>query len=176
MNESLQGLFGAFEGDPSPANFIRLREAVIAEPAYNPWADDLREAARLLGAGEAERAKEALVPVMANYLLSPRACRLLADIYGRLGDEANARHARDLAAICLRALAASGDGTADRPHLVLRVTDEYDVLGFLGKRWVRQSLRERGGRTCDVFEVEGGGEVWFDITEAHRRMGGPFRA
>jgi hypothetical protein len=172
VSTDLQARFDRFAGDPSPEHFLLLRDAVIAGPAYNPAAGDLREAGRLLEAGEAERAKETLVPAMGNYLLSPRAYRFLAKAHEALGDGENARRGRELAEACLRALVASGDGTAGRPLLVLRVSDEYDVLGFLGKRWTRQSLRQREGRAFDVFELEGGGEIWFDITAAFGRLGG----
>jgi hypothetical protein len=176
MTIGLQDLFERFAGDPSPEHFHRLREQMVAEPTYNPAADDMEVAGRLLADGEAERAREALVPVMTNYLLSPRAHLLLAVACERLGETEAALRRRALAEACLRALLASGDGSATRPYLVTRVSDEHDVLGHVGARWARQSLRRRDGRAFDVFDLEGGGEVWFDITEALSRMGDRFRA
>ena len=176
MTAGLQDLFERFAGDPSPEHFHQLRERMVAEPTYNPAADDVEVAGRLLAGGEAERAREALVPVMTNYLLSPRAHLLLAAACERLGEAEDARRRRALAEACLRALLASGDGSAERPYLVTRVSDEYDVLDHVGARWTRQSLRRRAGRACDVFDLVGGGETWFDITEAVGRMGDLFRA
>lgn len=73
-------------------------------------------------------------------------------------------------AACVHAIITSGYGTDGRPYLVTRVSDEYDLLGFPQARWMCQSLRHHGGRACDVFDLEGGGEIWFDITGAFSRM------
>jgi len=174
MTAGLQDLFERFVGDPSPEHFLRLRERMVAEPTYNPAADDVEVAGRLLADGEAERAREALVPVMTNYLLSPRAHLLLAAACERLGEAEGARRGRAIAAACVLALLASGDGSAERPYLVTRVSDEHDVLDHVGARRTRQSLRRRDGRAFDVFDLVGGGEVWFDITEAYERLGGAY--
>jgi hypothetical protein len=172
MTTGLQGLFERFAADPSQEHFRALRAQMVDEPTYNPLAGDVEAAARLLADGDAARAWETLVPAMANHLLSPRAHLLLAAAAERLGEAEEARRRRDLAAACLRGILATGDGTAQRPYLVTRVSDEYDILDHVGARWTRQSLRRHGGRACEVFDLEGGGEVWFDITEAHSRMGG----
>lgn len=116
-----------------------------------------------------------MVPAMANYLLSPGAHLLLGDIYEKLGDEESARRERTIAIRCVKAILASGDGTADRPYLVTRVSDEYDVLAYLKKPMERQSLQQRGGRACDVMCCKDGSEIWFDISEAFGKLGGMMR-
>ncbi len=170
MTADLQDLFARFADDPSPDHHRQLHEAVVNDPAYAPWSPDVREAEALLRAGEAERARERLVPAMAGWLLSPRAHRLLAAIHEAAGGEERdqAGREREVAEACVRAIRASGDGTAERPCRVTRVTDAFDVLGALGRPWTRHRRVERGGRILDAFELAGGGAVWFDATEAHR--------
>jgi hypothetical protein len=172
----VQDEFLAFVNDPSPENFLRLRREVVGAPTYNPYTDEARDIERMLEAGDAERAKEMMVPAMANYLLNPGAHLLLGDIYEKLGDGEAARRERAVAAACLKAILASGDGTAGRPYLVTRVSDEYDVLAYLKRPTEGQSLRSCGGRMCDVIRCRDGGEVWFDVTEAFEKLGGQFRA
>ena len=58
-----------------------------------------------------------------------------------------------------------GDGP-DIPFVVNSIDEEYAILHMLGRKVVRQSLREIDGRYFDVFEFESPrhDDFWFDIT------------
>ncbi len=70
-------------------------------------------------------------------------------------------------------ICASGDGTAERPFVVVNTQDEYTLAhGLLRVREVRSQTPEPRGTTfCDRLEIEpvdnelfSGSEIWFDCT------------
>jgi len=68
-----QQLFEAFLKDTTTENFLRVRKAVISDPAYNPYSLDLKEASELLGKGRVREAQSRLDKAGTNLLLSPSA-------------------------------------------------------------------------------------------------------
>lgn len=68
--------------------------------------------------------------------------------------------------ICIDCILSTGDGSKDQPYLVLRTSDEYDVLEHLDKKVKQQSLTGNGEKRFDVLECEDGSEYWFDVTDA----------
>ena len=81
-----------------------------------------------------------------------------------LEDAAKAKAEREAAAKCVEGVLATGDGSADKPYLVTRVSDEYDLLRHLKKARTTQGLRHKDGKAFDVMSCTDGTEVWFDIT------------
>jgi hypothetical protein len=65
---------------------------------------------------------------------------------------------------------ATGDGSADKPYLVSRVSDEYDILRHTKKGMKGQSLRTKGDKSFDVIACQDGQELWFDITAVFGSM------
>jgi hypothetical protein len=108
-----------------------------------------------------------LLDLMPGAMLSPGTHRLLADCYERLGQLGAAGRERTLARIAVRAILNSGDGTAERPWVVLRVSDESDALAELGRTSRHVRYEERGDRLIDLHECDDGTEVWFDVTLLH---------
>ncbi len=111
-----------------------------------------------------KEAREKLEKAMPNLLLSPRAHGMAAMAAEGLDDAAKAKAERDAAAKCVEGMLATGDGSADKPYLVTRVTDEYDLLRHLKKVRDAQGLRHKDGKAFDVMSCTDGTEVWFDIT------------
>ena len=68
---------------------------------------------------------------------------------------------------CIRGILSTGDGTADKPYQVTRVSDEYDVLGHLGILPQGQSLTLKNGKAFDRLQC-GGSELWFDVTSVFK--------
>ena len=178
MEESVREQLNAFLQAPSAGGFLRLREAVIESSGYAPYARDLHQANALLKEGKLEEARDHLLSAMANYLLNPGAHQMLAYAHHELGDEQAARFEHAVAAAMMQGILSTGDGTAERPYLVLHTADEYDVLRHLDKRPQQQSLVEAAGKRLDRQQCDDGSEIWFDVTVqlAHLRQQFPPRA
>lgn len=63
----------------------------------------------------------------------------------------------------LVSLRSTGDGTELSPWVVLRVSDEYDLLRAAGRRSVGQRLVDVAGVPCDRHELDDGSTVWFRL-------------
>jgi hypothetical protein len=111
-----------------------------------------------------KEAQEKLEKAMPNLLLSPRAHGMAAMAADGLDDAAKAKAEREAAAKCVEGMLSTGDGSADKPFLVTRVSDEYDLLRHLKKARTSQGLRHKDGKSFDVMSCTDGTEVWFDIT------------
>lgn len=157
-------LLGAHLADPTPETLEPLRDAVRAAPGFDP---ELRVRGRvdaLLREGRFDDAVAALEETMPGSLLSPAAHAMLATALEHTGRaEGAARHAR-LARAALDGILATGDGTAERPWSVLRISDEYDVVDSLGTRPVSQGLLADATRRIDRIECEDGRTLHFDAT------------
>ena len=166
----IQKHFATFLKKPTQESFLRVRGALVASPAYAPYASDLDDVAKLVKAGKWKEAQAKLQGAMPNLLLSPRAHRFASRVATALGDPKGAEAERAIADKCIQGILSTGTGTAERPYLVTRVADEYDVLGHLGKRKRVQGLRRQGDRSHDVIQCEDGAEVWFDITDVFKQL------
>ena len=108
---------------------------------------------------------------MPNLLLSPRAHLCAAMIAESEGDEERRRMEGAVAYACVQGILSTGDGTKQRPYVVTRTSDEYDVLQFLGKELESQSLLEEEDRHYDQLRCKDGSEMWFDVTDPLGRLG-----
>lgn len=157
-------LVGAHLADPTPETLEPLRDAVRAAPGFDPELRVREQADALLRDGRYDDAVIALEASMPGSLLSPAAHAMLATALKRSGRPDGAgRHAR-LARAALDGILATGDGTAERPWSVLRISDEYDVVDSLGTRPVGQGLLADGSRRIDRIECQDGRTLHFDVT------------
>ena len=166
----MQELFVAFLSDPTPESFRAVREFVVNSPNYNGYSQDLRDMECALDEKRFADVKSTFAEAQPNLLLSPLAHLLLS---AALKEEGNAR-ASDLERFicfrCVDGLTSTGDGTRARPYLVLRTSDEYDVLNAQGKQFASQHLVHEGGKSYDCMTCDDGTELWFDITEMMAAM------
>lgn len=163
-------LFASFMESRNDETFLALRQQIIASDAYQPYSDEFTTAEQLIDLYSLDEAREALEDTMPNLLLSPRAHRLLAEIDLEAGDVQSADRERMMAAACVEGVLATGDGSEQQPYLILRTSDEYDVLAHLGKRSEMQSLVLKEEKHLDLITCSDGSEVWFDITDAFARL------
>jgi hypothetical protein len=108
---------------------------------------------------------------MGNLMLSPRAHQLLGFLHHKLGDEQRANMEMMIGIVCVEGILTTGDGSQESPYLVLRTSDEYDVLEHFEKQLQQQSLLHRDGRNFDRIECTDGTTYWFDITDAYNQLG-----
>jgi hypothetical protein len=162
--ESVQTHFERYLREQSLESFMRLRDAVIALPGYEPYSNYKLEAHSLLEKTEFDKAVKYLMSKMPGWLLNPGIHKLLSFAFHKLGDEDKAKSEYALARLFLNAILSTGDGSEARPYLVSSVTDEYDVLEHLGRHLQQQTLIERGDKRYDRFDCKDGSQIWFDIT------------
>ena len=157
-------LFAAFLEKPSKESYLKVFAAVTSDKGYNPYSTDLNDAWDLVKEKKFKEALEKLDKGMPNLLLSPRAHGMTAMAADGLGDAAKAKSEREAAAKCAQGMLATGDGSPDKPYLVTRVSDEYDLLRNLKKMRKTQGLKHKDGKSFDVMQCADDTEVWFDIT------------
>jgi hypothetical protein len=171
MQASVINLLEKYLGERSPESFLRLREAVAGSPEYAPYTDSPNNVLSTVPAGDYEKARSALLPLMSGWLLNPGIHTLLSVVFYKLGDEDGARVEFELGARCLEGILSTGTGEQASPYLVLHTADEYDVLEHLGKKSVTQGLVTTEQKTVyDVHKCEDGTSLWFDVTIPYTLM------
>ena len=151
-------------------SFAALRAEIVSSEKYDPYSRELDEVNALLDAGDFEAAHCKLTEAMPNLFLSPAAHLAIAYVAEQTDDEESAKMEAFLAAMCCEGILTTGEGSRANPYLVLRTSDEYDVLQYLGKSFTGQALVEDGERHLDRMTCADGTELWFDITDAYNQL------
>lgn len=141
----------------------RLRAAITAHPTFDPDLNPLAIAGPYLEAGRAQALVDELSGRMPGAFFSPATHTTLAAAYAMLGDTDRQKRERSLAHAAVATILRTGDGSADRPWTVLRVSDEYDLLRTLGTSSTKGEYVRHDGRMLDRLEREDGGAAWFAI-------------
>lgn len=164
-------LIQAYALDPTPEGLTRLQDAIRTSPGYDPMVSVAVIVTPLKKNGDSQGIVDAIWKQMPGIFLSPSAHAELAAAYQELGDEDASRRERAFTKLALDSLAASGAGTEDDPCRVLRIEDEYDVLGVSQLKSVGQEqvIDERGA--FDVHTLEDGEKVWFRLLWREQRAG-----
>jgi hypothetical protein len=163
------GFLKPFVENPSVAAFLEARAAVFAEPGFNPWSSDLDGIEALLSEGDYDGIVSTIRSVVwPHYVLSPGVHLKLGFALSKIDQEREANVERALAALLLRGIEMTGDGTEEQPLIVSRVSDEYDFLFAKQLRFVAQLPVESDGRRLDRIEVDDGDAVFFDVTDLQR--------
>lgn len=170
----MKELFLHFLESPDRDSYLAVRNALISSEHYDPYSDEMDKINELLDAGKLEEAREKLSESMPNLLLSPSAHLTISFIAEKSDDEKGAKMEGFIAATCCEGVLATGDGTKDNPYIVVRTSDEHDVVQYLGKQFTRQSLIEDGNRYFDRINCDDGSELWFDVTDPYNKLGEAF--
>ena len=144
-------------------NYLALRQLIVAAPNYAPYARAEEKAQALLAQAQFQDVITALTTLMPGCFLSPGLHLLLAHAYRQLGDADAAGTETALAQAAIHGLLLTGDGSQARPYQVVHLSDEQDVLNYLGKQFIGQAMVERDGRQFDRLECADGSRFWFDI-------------
>jgi hypothetical protein len=164
-----------FLAKPNPKSFMAAREYVLKHPTYRPYSDELEELDVMIDAEDYEAVLKLAPAALPNLMLSPRLHLMLAYTHRRLGDERKADMESAIARACIEGILMTGRGTREEPWLVLRASDEYDVLMFIDRRMEEQELVHDGNRALDRLVCADGKESWFDITDAYFSPDNPER-
>jgi len=169
----MRDLFLKFAENPDRKSFLAVRQEVLAAKEYQPDSEELDRADELIDEGKWAEARVCLQEALPNLLLSPQAHLLMAAIAEELGDSGEEQLEDFLASTCAEGILSTGDGTKDKPYLVLRATDEYDLIEYLEKEPIDEEEVEDGERSLDRVKCNDGSELWFDVTEAKARLAQP---
>ena len=162
---------------PTPASLRDVHRELCAGGNYDPELPLERIAAPYLQNRRYDDLIDRVLEMMPGAMLSPRAHGVLADAYDAVGEHRGAERERTLSRVSLQAILRSGDGSWSRPWSVLHVSDEADVVDFLGRRSEHVRYEERDDRLLDLHRCDDGSEVWFDVTVLHAAVsaGSPTR-
>jgi hypothetical protein len=166
----MQEIFVAFLTTPTSETFAAVRNLVVNAANYDGYSQDLRKMEDAYQQKRFADVKNAFAQAQPNLLLSPGAHLLLSIT---LRDEGNAKASEMERFICFRCvdgIKLTGDGTQEKPFLVLRTSDEYDMLSTLDKQFGSQHLIHDKGKSFDKISCADGSELWFDITEMMAAM------
>ncbi|MBK8208310.1 MAG: DUF4919 domain-containing protein [Planctomycetes bacterium] len=158
--------FFEFLREPNRESFLAARRAVLEDPSYQPYSTELEELDALIEQEDYQGVLDRMPELVPNLVLSPRLHLMLAYTQRRLGNTDSADMEGAIARTCADGILMTGDGTAEKPWLVLRTSDEYDVLMFIDKKMETQALIRRDGKALDRLACEDGSEVWFDVSDA----------
>jgi hypothetical protein len=164
MEDAIVADLQQYLAEPTAERFMNLRAAVAESPGYAPYSSNLEGGWELFEEGQFEEAKSFLLSVLPNWILNPGIHKMLSFAWHKLGEEETAQYEFALAMAMVNGILSTGDGTKAQPYLVLHTKDEYDLLEYLGKRSVEQSVVEHGEEYYDRQTCGDGSEIWFDVT------------
>lgn len=150
---------------PNHLSFLELRQLVIESEKYDPDSITLLEAVEAKESGDPQRAIDLLIESHENFLLTPFFHFYFADLYKSIGDEEGYISSTGLGVACIDGILSTGNGTEEKPYLVLRISEEKDILNVLGHEPITQSIVRKEDKHFDVFECEKGLKYWFDISD-----------
>src|SRR5262249_3037929 len=136
----MQELFLAFLKAPTADTFRAVRDAVATHEKYDGYSRDLDNMRTAHAQKRYAEVRAAFVAAQPNLLLSPEAHFLLSLTAKALGDTAGSDTEKFVCFRCIDGILSTGTGTQEKPYLVLRTSDEYDVLSALGKQLQSQHL------------------------------------
>jgi len=167
----MRELFIAFVKNPTPDTFHAVRNAVLQDEKYDGYSNDLDQMRAAFGEKRYADVRAAFGESQPNLLLSPEAHFLLSLAARELGDTEGSEFEKYVSFRCIDGILATGNGTQEKPYLVLRTSDEYDVLGVMGKQFQGQALvHNDDGKSFDKMSLADGTEVWFNITDLFDSM------
>ena len=156
--------FKHFEREPSLESYLTVRGELYELPEFHPHSVELDAAIRsddpIFVVGTIT------VNLFPNLLISPFAYELRGRALLGLDKSVAANQDFDIAFDLREAIQETGDGSKSDPYLVARIDDEYDMIDDKRISTDLQMLKEIDSKSYDVHKISGGGEIWFDITDA----------
>ena len=167
----MQELFFNFLDQPNCENYLKVRSALLNDPCFDPYSPDLSLVEAKLREDDLNSARQMLCEGMPNLMLSPRAHRMLSYIAEQTGEVNLSEIEQRMAEACMLGMLATGQGSSESPYQVCRVSDQHDVVRYLGLQANRCTLHEIEGRHQEEFHCLGGKSIWFDVTDMFHPLG-----
>ncbi len=170
MQNPVKTAFFNYTENQSPESFLSFRDAVAASPDYSPYSDYKETVYDFLENEKFGEAEEYLTSVMPGWFFNPGIHKLMSFVLHKLGKEKEAQIEFQLAMLLLEGILSTGDGSRNRPYLVLSTDDEYDVIEYFEKKITSQSLVKEGNRQCDLMKCDDNARIYFDITVPYSNL------
>jgi hypothetical protein len=150
----------------SLSRYLDARAAMMESREFDPRSTVLPDVLQLLGRGRHDEVVAVTRAAMGNWILNAGIHVTMSRALAALGDSLGAKRELEIGGALLGGLLQTGDGSVERPYLVLRTADQYDVLARCGLRGLAHQVACREGRAYDAVACGGGRDVWFDVTDA----------
>lgn len=160
----MRELFFSFVEEPSIKKYLEIRNKISESEQYSPYSIEIHDIKKCLAEGVYQNAISVFQSTFPNLLLSPGTHLMLSSAYKAMKNEKMAEFEKHIAYLLMDYIMKTGDGTEERPYLVLRISDEYDVLAALGKEQEQQALINDEERVLDLQTCVDGTEIFFDVT------------
>ncbi len=155
--ESYQSLLAKLKKFDRPVDFKALRLAYTETPEYKPYEqkDEERNAMfTALKAKEYEKALKSAQSILEHNYVDLDAHYVSQSSYRALNNPKEYAYHRTVFRGLLDSILNSGDGKSPQTaYLVINISEEYVVLGYLGYKFKRQSLISADGHRYDKMEV-----------------------
>jgi hypothetical protein len=151
------------------SDFLEMREWIYTHKDYSPYNLSVEKMEKLYLDEKYKEVFELYGQDWLNLLLSPRVHMILSNIFKMIKDKEKTEFHQAAAYILIELITKCGDGSAEQPYKVLRISDEYDVLSALQEEKKIQELVLHEEHAYDVINTISGKMFYFDITEAHKR-------
>ncbi len=175
-----QTLLAAAKASTGPVNWTALRYAWAEQPDYYGTLDDDDRAAMFKAAnsGDWNGALAAANKVIDATYFDAGGHMVAAIAYAKTGDPANAQREKTITDAIFASI-RTGDGlTADTAFTVIAVSEEYDMMSYMGVSPTAQSLSHQGEHSFDIMDTtdENGKKVtyYFNIDRAWEAEGRMF--
>lgn len=170
MKDALVADLQQYLVEPTPERFLDLRAAVAELPTFAPYSFSQRAIWPLFEEDRFEEAKSLLEAALPGWILNPGIHQMLSFAWHKLGQEDAAQYELAVAVALLNGILSTGDGSRDRPYLVLYPADEYDLLAYLEKRSTGQALEKLENKHYDCQTCDDGTEIWFDVSVPYAHL------
>ncbi|MER2512915.1 MAG: DUF4919 domain-containing protein [Nitrosomonas ureae] len=145
-------------------NFLELRLQVLQCENFSPYANYEAVADSFFIQERFQEGATALQKFLPGNMLSFGLHSLLAYAYQKIGTIEEVQREISLAQAVMNGLLTTGDGSELHPYEITQISDEYDILRYLGKSSRNQMLVRTNDQIFDKHTCEDGTEIWFDIT------------
>jgi len=149
-------LLRAAKANPAGTDWVALRKAYAASPAYDPMTSSAPDLSVALRANDRQRVADIAVARTERHWVDLQAHLYAAAAERQLGniEAANLHHA--VAAGLFHAIMASGNGASPQSaFVVLSTSEEYALLTVMRVRSTGQSLIRDGGHAYDRLSIVG---------------------
>lgn len=149
--------------EPGPGRLLRLHREILDLDEFRREMPYLREATILARQGRHHESVTVLRRHERAAVFSPAFHRLLAEGLAELGEIAESARHQHRHDASLQAIFASGDGSAERPWLVLHAADEHEAMRARGLDVMDQAVFPAGDHLLDALDSSDGSRHWFVV-------------
>jgi len=168
----LNTLWNDFLDDRSVNTYLHFRAEYEMSEFFDPRRSDVEGVRELLAAQEYERVLNDDQVLLQN-IICPSMYKLRAFAHQQVGNELLAIEDMDMMSMLIVCIEGTGDGSQERPFLVLYPADQKEMLKTRGLTAVSSKIQTVGEgestRYLEEVHCNEGSYLWFDVTSYHKK-------